>query len=155
MNLKDLFLEKFIKSGGEFFESLEDFFEKFNNVKKISVERGLKRKLKTYIENYSLNEVAVHEAEVSFTTADAAIAETGSIIFAFKDTKKHLLTALPKIHVVFLKENKIYRSLEEALEDFLDAPYISIVTGPSKTGDIELIHVTGVHGPEHFVLIFR
>jgi len=153
--LKETFLERFTKNDGEFFESLEDFFEKFSNIEKVSIENRLKKGFKKYKEKYQLKEVSIQEAEVSFTVADAAVAETGSIIFAFKDAKRHLLTALPKIHVVLLKEDKIYPSLEEALKELLDAPYISIITGPSRTGDIELIHVTGVHGPEHLVAIFR
>ena len=105
---------------------------------------------------------ALSEAGVSFeedaskvdlgvTGAAAAVGKTGSLLFAWRDEETHLLTSLPPIHLVVVRENAIYPSLEEAMEAVIgdDPPaYLSVVNGPSKTGDIELIHVSGVHGPQ-------
>ncbi len=91
--------------------------------------------------------------DLGVTGVSAAVGRTGSMVFAFKNDKEHLLTSLPPVHLAVVEKGQIYPSLEEAMEMVLGssgAPpaYISVVNGPSKTGDIELIHVSGVHGPQ-------
>ncbi len=153
MDKREMFIKKFQEAGGELVESLEDLKSKVMDFKGFVVEEPLKKRYEDFFSQFHY--ISVFDAEVSFTEAAAASADTGSLIFAFSSGDTHLLTSLPKIHVVFLKSRLIFETLEEALDRFKDFSYISVITGPSKTGDIELIHVAGVHGPERLLLFLE
>ncbi len=147
------FAEKFVLAGGEIVDALTDLSHFLKDIKNFAAEDELKN---IVVSNFAfLTEVEPEKAEVSFTKAICGISETGSVIFAYTNESTHLLISLPKIHVVFLNKNSIYWTLEEALMKLIDKPYISIITGPSKTGDIDLIHVMGVHGPEKLILCWE
>lgn len=149
MNAHQLFIEKFKEAGGEIFKSLEEVIEEFKG-SSFAVEPRLKRRL----QKFDVQLAPPEEAEVSITRANVACAETGSLIFAFKKGANHKLTSLPKIHVALINKKDIYPTLEEALSK-VEGSYISVITGPSKTGDIELIHVFGVHGPERLICVLE
>jgi L-lactate dehydrogenase complex protein LldG len=90
-------------------------------------------------------------ADVGVTGADLAIAETGSVVLASNDLLERLVSMLPAVHVILLPVDRVVASLDEAaafLRSHTLAPsYVSLITGPSRTGDIELVHTIGVHGP--------
>jgi L-lactate dehydrogenase complex protein LldG len=70
------------------------------------------------------------------------------------------LSLLPPVHIAVARRDQIIEDLfdlfEDDLKDVTSLPAcVSIITGPSKTGDIELKLVTGVHGPgEVHVVIY-
>lgn len=84
------------------------------------------------------------------TGALAGIAETGSLVLT--GGASHSLTAslLPEIQVTLLKEKDIYASLPQVLSvpGLQDASAAVLVTGPSRTADIEMALTIGVHGPK-------
>ncbi len=96
--------------------------------------------------------VEMEKADLGVTGVSAAVGKTGSILLAWDGGEEHLLTSLPPVHLVVVRAEQIYPTMEDAMESILDGgdppAFVSIVNGPSKTGDIELIHVTGVHGPQ-------
>lgn len=79
----------------------------------------------------------------------AGIADTGSLVIV--GGKGHPLTAslLPEIHLALLRTSDLLSSLPEALfrPEIREAPAAVLVTGPSRTGDIEMTLTIGVHGP--------
>lgn len=86
---------------------------------------------------------------VGITAARLAIAESGSLLLA-SDSKDELLASLlPESHVVILRTSQIVATLAEALTDgrVRDAVASVVVTGPSRTADIEMTLTIGVHGP--------
>ena len=91
------------------------------------------------------------------TSALAGVAETGSLVLV--GGPGHPLTAslLPEIHIVILKESDIYNNLAKVfnLRQVRGAPAAVLVTGPSRTADIEMALTIGVHGPKelHVFLI--
>lgn len=91
---------------------------------------------------------AFFAAEVGVSGADWLIAETGSVVLATRRDQPRSLSLLPPTHIVVAHT----RQLLPDLFDLFDQPgpppaCLSLITGPSKTGDIELRLVTGVHGP--------
>lgn len=93
----------------------------------------------------------IASAEIGMSEVDLAVAETGSLLLARAELLERLVSMLPAIHVALLPLERLVPSLEEAAT-FLRAraaspSYLSLVTGPSRTGDIELVHTIGVHGP--------
>jgi L-lactate utilization protein LutC len=100
-------------------------------------------------------------ADASITGVDYLVAETGSLAIQCSPDNPRSLSLLPPIHVAVARPDQIVRDLFDLFgpETWHPNPVlpscISLITGPSKTGDIELRLVTGVHGPGevHLVLI--
>jgi L-lactate utilization protein LutC len=99
-------------------------------------------------------------ADVGITGVDALIAETGSIVLASRPGQARSPSLLPPVHIAVAERSQLVPDLF----DMFDLQFrpenpipscLTIITGPSKTGDIELRLVTGVHGPRevHVVLI--
>lgn len=95
--------------------------------------------------------------DLGITSAEWAIAETGTLVLE-SDRERHRLTSLvPPIHICVIEAVNIRRSLGEVLElinrDL--SRTVTFITGASRTSDIELTLAIGVHGPEqlHVVVI--
>lgn len=94
---------------------------------------------------------------VSF--AQAGIASTGSLLLDLSDPVERSATALPPVHMVFLRASTIVpdiRDLSATLGKLIsDNPhsYLSITTGPSRTADIERVLTIGVHGPRELQIL--
>lgn len=104
------------------------------------------------------------EADIGISGSNIAIADTGTLLIVTNEGNARLVTTLPRIHIAVLGFEKIVGDLEEAtktLQMLLRSAgvampsYVSFITGPSKTGDIELTPAWGVHGPEevHIVIL--
>ncbi len=89
------------------------------------------------------------QAQAGLTTALLGIAETGSVLLA--DGPEHPLTAslLPPAHGVLLPASALVPTLAAALQHpaWQQAPAAVLITGPSRTADIEMTLTVGVHGP--------
>lgn len=104
----------------------------------------------------------LEKADIGITHADYAIAETGTIAMTTRNELERLASALPKIHVAVLSASKIVERLSD-LKDYFrtslhqrnDPCVISLITGPSKTGDIEMQLSNGAHGPYETHVLFQ
>jgi L-lactate dehydrogenase complex protein LldG len=61
---------------------------------------------------------------------------------------------LPEIHLAVIKSSQIVSSLEEALqlENVREASATTLITGPSRTADIEMTLTIGMHGPKELIV---
>lgn len=106
---------------------------------------------------YEVNDLETCDAGI--TECDALIAQTGSLIVTSRDSGGRALSVLPPHHVVLARREQLVRDLSAgfALMQKKYAPtypsMISIVTGPSRTGDIERVLVLGAHGPRKLTVI--
>ena len=95
--------------------------------------------------------------DVGVTTAQWGIAETGTLVLESARERSRLLSLVPPIHVAVLSTRCICESLGDALDRVRRAAShaITFITGPSRTSDIELTLVVGVHGPQtvHVLLL--
>lgn len=91
-------------------------------------------------------------ADIGFTAVDWAIAETGTLAVFSAPEQPRVASLLAPVHVALVERSRIVPDLF----DFFDRvgaregglpPNVALITGPSKTGDIELKLTTGVHGP--------
>jgi L-lactate dehydrogenase complex protein LldG len=106
----------------------------------------------------------VEKADAGVTGAALGIAETGSLLIEGNDLFPRLATMLPLVHVVLMREEALVPSLGELGEhlrrctlggDGEQVRYASLVTGPSRTADVEKTLSTGVHGPgELHIILF-
>lgn len=92
----------------------------------------------------------VWQADVGVTLADFAIAETGSIVLSAGPGRARLASLSPPTHVVLVKE--IVATLEEAYARIGNRTSV-IITGTSRTADIEGVLVRGVHGPKELIAV--
>lgn len=101
--------------------------------------------------------VAMIAADVGITSATYAVAETGTLAVAAAAGRERLASLLPPVHIAVIEREQIVPDLFD-LFDRLAADAtgptprglpsnLVMITGPSKTGDIELTLTTGVHGP--------
>ena len=96
---------------------------------------------------------ALFAADLGITGVDYLIAETGSVVLLTKSGEPRSLSLLPPVHIAVAERPQLVPDLFDLFESKLqqertDMPScVSLITGPSKTGDIELRLVTGVHGP--------
>jgi L-lactate dehydrogenase complex protein LldF len=90
------------------------------------------------------------DVRVGVTGALAGIAETGSLVLVGGEGRPLTASLLPDIHIVVLRESDLVPTLSDALRlpEIRNAPAAVIITGPSRTADIEMTLTLGVHGPK-------
>jgi L-lactate dehydrogenase complex protein LldG len=107
---------------------------------------------------YDLSEY--QNAEVSITGCDALVARTGSILVSSAMDKPRKLSVFPPVHIVIAYYDQVYFDLENALKVFKEKhssaypSMLSIISGPSRTADIEKTLVLGAHGPKEIYCFF-
>ena len=85
--------------------------------------------------------------EFAITRATLAIAETGSLVLTEAGSSSRLAALAPWVHVAVLERAAIVPDMPSAIARFGPDRAILLVTGPSKTADVEGILIQGVHGP--------
>jgi len=102
---------------------------------------------------------ASRDAPLGVSLAKVAIAETGSAMLAEETLSDRGVGMLTKTHVIVVRTESIVPTLDEAaaaLKAHALQPgggYVSLVTGPSRTADIELSLSLGVQGPERVFVV--
>jgi L-lactate utilization protein LutC len=107
----------------------------------------------------------IERAIAGVTMADYGISSTGSLVEICYDDSSKLVSSLTKIHVAFLRAENILKNLDDLapiVRKLLTnsphnniKPVISLISGPSRTGDIEMKLVLGAHGPHqvHAIIV--
>jgi L-lactate dehydrogenase complex protein LldG len=108
-------------------------------------ERGLAAKGWSEI---SLDESYDYDAGV--TEVDYAVAESGSLVIRHRPEHGRAISLVPFVHVAILQPKNFVPDLIDLMERLVQdgtGSGVTMISGPSKTADIELNVVTGVHGP--------
>ncbi len=94
---------------------------------------------------------ACAEASAGITSADYALSATGTLIMLASPREARLISLLPPLHIAVIPASAILTSLDELFtllpEPAEQTSSMVMITGPSRTADIEQILVRGVHGP--------
>jgi L-lactate dehydrogenase complex protein LldG len=90
-------------------------------------------------------------ADAGITSADYALADTGTLVMLSSPAEARLISLLPPVHIAVVPKECVLSGLDE-LFGILPLPAdqtssMVLITGPSRTADIEQILVRGVHGP--------
>lgn len=95
-------------------------------------------------------------SDVGIARVEFGIAETGSVCEDGFAIEQRLTTTLPPISIVVMHSGNVVPSIAAAFETIskvFNRGYISFITGPSRTSDIERVLTIGVHGPSQLVII--
>jgi L-lactate dehydrogenase complex protein LldG len=91
------------------------------------------------------------------TAATCAVADSGTIVLHHGALEgRRLLTLLPDTHVCVLRTSQVVETLPEYFQKCVSPPeFVTWISGPSATADIEMTRIKGVHGPRflHVVLV--
>ncbi len=91
----------------------------------------------------------LYEHDCGITDVYAAVAETGSLVIRATPGQGRALSLVPVVHVAIVQPKDFVPDLVDFFQKLSrdGAPSVSIISGPSKTSDIEMTLITGVHGP--------
>ena len=102
---------------------------------------------------------ALFAIDAGVTGTRGGVADTGALVLWPTEQEPRLMSLVPPVHVAVLDADKIYNSLGEmmAAENWAAGMPTNalLISGPSKTADIEFTLVFGVHGPKELILLIR
>lgn len=98
------------------------------------------------------------DASIVVSRSHVGVAETGSVVLAQESRRHRIDHLLASRHVVVLSERAIVPSLDLAMHKVAQkvrrgCRYLTFVSGPSRTADIEKILTIGAHGPRELVIV--
>jgi L-lactate dehydrogenase complex protein LldG len=90
------------------------------------------------------------ECDLGITVADAAIPETGTVLLRTTQGQPDLLSLLPRVHLALVIPEAFLADIHQAFAMAKGDRHFVLVSGSSRTADIEKILTLGVHGPKSF-----
>lgn len=128
---------------------LDDYSEENIACREPEIQENLNRLNISFSQKKELPE----QLEVGISTCEFLIAQTGSVMVSSALNGGRQLFVYPPIHVVIARKNQLvdylgaaYSSIQKKYENNLPSQ-ITLITGPSRTADIEKTLVMGAHGP--------
>jgi L-lactate dehydrogenase complex protein LldG len=103
------------------------------------------------------------QADIGISGANVVAAETGTLCIIENEGNVRLATSAPPVHIALVGIEKLVPTLSDAFKvaevtwryaNYTVPSYVSLVSGPSKTGDIEKVTTYGAHGPKEFHVVF-
>lgn len=119
-------------------------------------EVTIQQHLPTAMDTLSKSNQEVLEAEVSITSCQALIARTGAVLVDNSITAGRRLSIVSPVHIVVAYRQQLVYNLAEALALYDDnniPSMLCLISGNSKTADIEKTLVNGAHGPKELYVI--
>ena len=102
-------------------------------------------------------------ADIGISSANVMAADTGTMFIIENEGNIRLATGLPPIHIALIGMEKLVPTFGDAnkvaevtwrFANYTVPSYVSLISGPSKTGDIEKVITYGAHGPKELHVIF-
>lgn len=115
--------------------------------------------LPTLITDVPYTPQELEQCAAGITECDALIAQTGSVLITCRSAGGRGLSVLPPHHVVLARREQLLPDLPAAFALLREKygqsypSFMSFITGPSRTGDIERILVLGAHGPKKLTIL--
>jgi L-lactate dehydrogenase complex protein LldG len=98
-----------------------------------------------------------HDLAAGFSTTLGGIAETGGLLLTPGPLEPRLLSLVPPVHIALLRVERIFDTLHQAILALgwnrQLPPNALVISGPSKTADIEQTLAYGVHGPRRLLVV--
>jgi L-lactate dehydrogenase complex protein LldG len=106
--------------------------------------------------SFEVTRAAAAGARVGISRMDWALADTGTLVQDATAVEQRLVSTLPPVHVALVGSDRLLPDLA-GLFGRIDpgrAGYLAMITGPSRTADIERVLTIGVHGPLRLIVVF-
>jgi L-lactate dehydrogenase complex protein LldG len=106
---------------------------------------------------YAVNDL--ESCDAGLTECEALVAQTGSVLVSAPSAGGRALSVLPPHHIVLARRSQMVPDLSVALQRVQEKfkgnfpSFLSFISGPSRTGDIERILVLGAHGPKKLTIL--
>ena len=97
--------------------------------------------------NATKHEMAL--CDLGITEADFLLPETGTLVLRSSAERPRAVSLLPRIHLAVVRPEMLRTDLGQVFAEAKHDPYLVLITGPSRTADIELTVTLGVHGPKN------
>jgi L-lactate dehydrogenase complex protein LldG len=103
------------------------------------------------------------KADIGISGANVVAAETGTLFIIENEGNIRLATSVPPVHIALVGMEKLVPAIADAHKvtevtwryaNYTVPSYVSMISGPSKTGDIEKVTTYGAHGPKDYHVIF-
>jgi L-lactate dehydrogenase complex protein LldG len=161
------FATEFTKVGGKFVfcETEEEFLHNYRILAEqnqwppaFCLDERISSMLKQGQIAYSFTEDDFLKLKIGITSCEYLIARLGSIMVSSRHTAGRRLNVYPEIHVVVAYTSQLVADLKNAFANITNKygkkmpSLISVITGPSRTADIEKTLVMGAHGPRELFL---
>lgn len=163
--LEDVFKENLEKVNGsvhlcrsekELYQELNTFLAEYPPELIVCNELDLTEQLRKHKIQFTMTKNLPENLLVGITSCEILIAHTGSVMVSSAQEGGRQISVYPEIHIVIAKHIQLVDYLEAAY-DRIKKKYgdnlpsqITLITGPSRTADIEKTLVMGAHGPREF-----
>lgn len=122
------------------------------------LDPGLKELLDSFGINVEEIDPVVEEVEAGVTRCEALVSLTGSVLVSSMGGSGRRMNVFPSVHIVLAKKSQLVESISDGFGVIekkypLQPSQISLVTGPSRTADIEKTLVMGAHGPKELIVL--
>ena len=105
--------------------------------------------------SFDISSERAANARIGISQVDWALADTGTLVQDATSIDKRLASTLPEIHIALLPSDGLLPDMAALLEILSPQQmnYIAMITGPSRTADIERVLTIGVHGPKRLIIV--
>jgi L-lactate dehydrogenase complex protein LldG len=128
------------------------------------LNEGITKRLPENLEVLRVDEgydkAALEACDAGLTECECLVAQTGSVCVTTYSSGGRALSVLPPHHIVVARREQLVSDLSAAYEGLAKRyatggypSFMSFITGPSRTGDIERILVLGAHGPKKLTVL--
>lgn len=158
-----VFAQEFIKVGGKFVYCSNDteFAENLGSVLKDNnwdslhcIDEPLQGLLRKFNIPFTFEEEAFMNMKVGLTRCEYLVARLGSLMVSSAHASGRRMNVFPEVHFIYARASQLVPDLKDALAGMKerygrDLPsMVNLITGPSRTADIEKTLVMGAHGPK-------
>jgi len=124
-----------------------------------SSDTGGLPELVAYTEQVEAFKDDLFQFDAGITSARGGVADTGAVVLWPTEQEPRLMSLVPPVHIAVLDADTIFNSLTEMMtaENWAKGMPTNalLISGPSKTADIEFTLVFGVHGPKELIVLIR
>lgn len=140
----------------ELAQKLAELLSRFSKETMYCSEENLQKILLQAEIPFSFSEKTAENMEAGITGCEFLIAHTGSVMVSSASKGGRQMFVFPPVHVVVAQKNQLVDYLDKAYSGMIEKyknnlpSQITLITGPSRTADIEKTLVMGAHGPREF-----
>lgn len=166
LDLPNSFKERITSLKGSFFncKSIEEFQERLVellNDKKESEIMCIEENIRNYLpSDLEISDSFSSDCNISITGCEYIVAQTGSVIVSAAQTGSRRAFAYPSTHIVIARKEQLIGELSDSIMKVSERyktglpSQITVITGPSRTADIEKTLVMGAHGPKELIVFY-